>query len=255
MRVFIKQIVLAPFWLLMGDFSWIGALQSGKNTDATIRSNEGLTDKALAEQRLARQQQQNNFEGVQQQFAPYRNVGESAVKPFQDLLSGNYNVEASPSGKYALQQGSRAINSSLQARGLEGNAVQQLGQLHSGVAATDYQNRFSNLLSALNVGTSAAAGQGSAAGQMNANIQSGANASGGLMSNLAGLNSAAMQNNQSAIGAAAGNMSGTGSTLLGNYLKSRTTPDYTSSSYSGGVGSSGGYSEGDANSVGPSQYG
>lgn len=183
---------------------------SKTNADAIMYA----TDRSIAAQEKANAQQQANFEKLQAQEAPYRGVGEAAVKPFTDLLTKPYDIEASPSAKYAMEMGTRQINNALQSRGLEGNAVQRLGELGAGVAANDYQTRFSNLLNALNVGTAANAGTTSATNSLNTNLGNSANAMGNaLMTGATG----AAASNTAAAGALSNSLMAGGQAQAGLY--------------------------------------
>jgi len=174
-------------------------------------SNKQAASTAQATQLSAQNQEEANFNTVQGQEAPYRSLGTTNLPGLQDMLSGNYNMQASPSATYAMNQGTKTINSNLQARGLEGNAVTQLGQLSSSTAASDYQTRFQDLLSATNIGSNAVAMTGSGANSLNANLQSGANTTSEIQAQTGMANSGV-------IGGAAGNVNGLGSKLLGNYI-------------------------------------
>ena len=173
--------------------------QNAKLTQDAINASAAEQDKSLAAQK-------SNFDLIQGQNAPYRGVGEAAIDPFKKMLAGGYTMEESPAAKYAMMQGTKQINNAMQSRGIEGGAVQRLGELGSGVAANDYQQRFNNLLSALNVGTSANAGTASATNSMNGAIQNGANSN--VSSIMSGMGSNVSSNNAAAgaMGAAAGNM-------------------------------------------------
>jgi hypothetical protein len=227
---------------------------SSHASDTAANATNNATAANAATQAAAQAQQQKNFDLLQTQESSYRGVGEAAVDPFKQMLNGGYNMQQSPSAAYAMQQGTKQINNSLQTRGLEGNAVQQMGQLGSGVAAADYQTRFGNLLNALNVGTAANAGTASAVNNSNSNLQSGANTVTGANTAAAGqLGNTAMQNGinqQNIIGGAAGQLSGIASNMAGansgntsgNWNGSNgTIPGYVNTSanpinYAGGVG-------------------
>ena len=211
--------------------------KSGANSAANAQNNATATEAQTQANALA--QQQNNFNLVQGQEAPYRQLGTQNIGSLQSMLSGGYNMQASPSAQYAMTQGTKGINSNLQARGEEGNAVQQLGQLSSSTAAQDYQNRFSNLLAATNIGSNAVAMTGSGANSLNANTQSGANTTNSLMQSAAGnlSNIATGQaNTQSGLlGGAAGLLGGAAGQLSG-YLNGANSGSGTGYGTTGGFG-------------------
>jgi hypothetical protein len=220
--------------------SVISSSAAGDAADTAANAQNNATRENARLQREAAAQQQKNFDLLQTQEAPYRGIGTAAVDPFTKMLTGGYNMQESPSAKYAMQQGQKQINSALQTKGLEGNAVAQLGQLSSQVAANDYQTRFNNLLNALNVGTSAVAGTASSTASSNANLQSGANALTAANTAAAGnLSNIAMQNSGTQagiIGAAAGQLGSIGSNIYGNW-------NNNNSSWTDWSGDTGGYAE------------
>ena len=258
MRRLLKQIILAPFWILMGDMSWIGSIVSsvgsaGAAEDAEYNQNL-RTVAAIQAQDRALAQQQGNFQLLQSQYAPYRQLGTQNIPELQKMLSGGYDMQASPSAQYAMTQGTKAINANLQARGLEGNAVNQLGQLARSTAASDYSNRFNQLLAETNIGSNAVAMTGSGLNSLNAGIQSGANTTGNLLQANAGNIGNIMMSNANTqaglIGGAAGNIGSGISSLLGNYFNSNNAGNFSGMSYSPGWGG-GGYTYNNPSEVGP----
>jgi hypothetical protein len=113
---------------------------------------------------------------------PFRQAGLRSLADFQRMLSGGYNMQASPAAQYASQQGTRSLNRQLAARGGlgGGNAAQRLAELNSGIAANDWNNQYTRLLDALKLGT----GASSAMGQAGQNYASGQQ---GIANSLAGL--------------------------------------------------------------------
>jgi hypothetical protein len=199
----------------------IAAINQGDAADAANANQANATKTQEQIQQAAAAQQQANFNTVQTQEAPYRQLGEKNIGSLQQMISGGYDMKQSPSAQYALSEGTKSINSNLQARGLEGNAVQQLGQMSSSTAAQDYQNRFSQLLAATNIGSNAVSMTGSGANSLNASTQSGANAMTAALgagaansSNIAMGNAAALNNIGGGMSGAA---AGVGGKLLGNY--------------------------------------
>lgn len=202
----------------------MGAMAAGDAADKSAEAQKAATASTADIQNKALDLQQKNFNLVQGQEAPYRAIGEKGVAELSKMLSGGYNMQESPSAKYAMQQGTKSINANLGARGLEGNAVQQLGQLSSSTAASDYSNRFNQLLAATNIGTSAVAGTASSAASLGQAAQSGANTQTSALQSAAGNLGSIYSNagNQTAniIGSSAGTAVGVGSQLLGSYLSS-----------------------------------
>jgi hypothetical protein len=224
-----------------------GVVSAVGSSNAANAQNNATASEAQTEANALAQQQQN-FNLVQGQEAPYRQLGTQNIGSLQNMLSGGYNMQQSPSAQYAMQQGTKGINSNLQARGEEGNAVQQLGQLSSSTAASDYQNRFNQLLSATNIGSNAVAMTGSGVNSLNANTQSGANTqsalTGSAAGNLSNIYTGAANTQTGLIGGAAG--------LLSGYLGTsgnQSYPGMTYSSSNGGMGA--GYTYNNPADVGP----
>ncbi len=224
--------------------------KSGTQSAVNAQNNATLTQAQT--QQNAQNQQQANFNLVQGQEAPYRQLGSDNVGSLQQMLSGGYNMQQSPSAQYAMQQGTKSINSNMQARGLEGNAVQQLGQLSSSTAASDYSNRFNQLLAATNIGSNAVAMTGSGVNSMNSNLQSGANTQSGLLQSAAGnlgsLATGSANTESNLMMGAAGNM-GTAISNSSGLGGNNSYPGMTYSSSNGGMGA--GYTYNDPSQVGP----
>ena len=131
---------------------------------------------------------QKMFDIVNEQNAPYRKLGESGAKTYQDLMDSGYLTaqpsmedltRLMPNYQFGLNQGYGQLNSQINAGGgaISGNAIQgaqQFAQGYAGNALTDafnqYQVNRSNVAS--NVG--AATGFGLNANQIGAGAATGA---------------------------------------------------------------------------------
>jgi hypothetical protein len=128
------------------------------------------TKKAAAEAaaalRYATDEAKRQYNDTVKRFQPYTEVGTNALDDYQKMLYGGYDMQESPAAQYQLTQGTKAMNRALASRGLSGSgsAVNRLTELNSSIAATDWNNQYNRLLQAINIGTSATAGQASASG-------------------------------------------------------------------------------------------
>lgn len=136
-----------------------------------LAANSQAAGAKSAQQLEAQNQQQavdyqkQQLEQEQQQWSPYTTAGTQGVNslasllktPGQGLLQGYGDFQApnpedvanTPEYKFALEQGTHALDSSAAARGnlfsgTQGTALQNYGQ---GLASNQYQNAFSNALS------------------------------------------------------------------------------------------------------------
>ena len=102
----------------------------------------------------AQAQQQRNFELIQQQQAPYREAGYSALKdigamkPYLTHQFDRADLQAglAPNYDFQLQQGQQAANAAANVGGglIGGNALQGLQNTTQNIAAGAYQNAFNN---------------------------------------------------------------------------------------------------------------
>jgi hypothetical protein len=102
----------------------------------------------------AQAQQQANFERIQQQQAPYREAGYSALKdigamkPYLTHQFDKADLQAglAPNYDFQLQQGQQAANAAANVGGglIGGNALQGLQTRTQDIAAGAYQNAFNN---------------------------------------------------------------------------------------------------------------
>lgn len=150
------------------------ATESAANT-AAAATKDAATISAEAQQKALEFQKQA-YEETQKRWEPYRAFGERGLSAMDKLLYGGYDMRESPSAQYALTQGTRALSRQLAARGNlgGGTAAQRLGELSSGIAASDYNTRYNQLLNAIQTGTGAVAGTGAAGTTLGGQMQAGA---------------------------------------------------------------------------------
>lgn len=171
---------------IMGANAQSNAADSAANSATqTNASQERIANRALS-------QQQDIYNQDIARNKPFYDTGIAANANLNKMVNGGYDMKESPAARYALTQGTKGLNRQLAARGLlgSGNAAQGLGELSSGVAASDYSNQYSRLLDQIKIGTGASAAAGASSGTMSGAI--GQNAS--ALSGALGANSLAQQN-------------------------------------------------------------
>lgn len=155
----------------------------------------------------------NAINGANSYLTPYSNLGTTSASSLQNLLTGMGNGNAMqalqnmPGYQFELNQGLMATQNGFAAKGLgsSGAAMQGAGQYAQGLASTDLNNYFNQLLSGTQIGANAASLQS----QNNANLTTAAgNALMGSSTNAASLGMAgasATAAGQSAAASALGN--------------------------------------------------
>lgn len=143
----------APYVTTLGSAA-LGYANSQNQLDASRRGTDaaiGAYNSGLGQQRTLAEQQAANF-------APYQALGVQGLSELQQFNNPNYSYLGSPSAKYALQQGTKALNSQMAARGMlgSGQAATALGNLASGVAAQDYETAYNRSLNNVKIGQGAA---------------------------------------------------------------------------------------------------
>jgi len=148
-------------------------------------ASKSAAKEAAAAVRYATDEAKRQYEDTVTRFKPYAEVGTNALGDYQKMLYGGYDMQESPAAQYQLTQGTKAMNRALASRGLSGsgNAVNRLTELNSSIAATDWNNQYNRLLQAINIGTSATAGQASASGTYTNAVTNGGNSLANIASN------------------------------------------------------------------------
>lgn len=111
--------------------------------------------------RRAQQDQQKIAKG----FAPYRELGGMAAGNLRDIyLTGERDFEASPGYDFRYNEGLRALENNLAARGLlnSGRGIKALQQYGQGIASDEYNQGFNRFAQLAGMGQNAVAGQGAA---------------------------------------------------------------------------------------------
>lgn len=166
---------------IVGGATLVGAYMSSQGAKNAAGQYADAANRGL-------QYNKEMFDIVNEQNAPYRQLGESGAKTYQDLMNSGYLTaqpsmndltRLMPNYEFGLKQGYGQLNSQINAGGgaISGNALQgaqQFAQGYAGNALTDafnqYQVNRSNVAS--NIG--AATGFGLNANQIGAGAASGA---------------------------------------------------------------------------------
>lgn len=132
----------------------IGALGSMYGADKAAEGSE----KAAQAQMFAAMMQKKMFDEAMARQQPFYEQGISSLEDYAKMLKGGYDMKQSPAAQYELEQGTKALNRQLAARGMSGGgiAARRLAELSGGVAARDWQNQYSRLVDSLKLGSGAA---------------------------------------------------------------------------------------------------
>ncbi|WP_147411943.1 DNA transfer protein p32 [Ralstonia pseudosolanacearum] len=204
------------------------AMQAGAASDAA-------STQADASNR-ASQLQWQQFQQMQQNLKPYMDLGTNTIPQLQQLLGSgalsrqfNFNptqqqLEQTPGYQFTLQQGNKAIDNAMAAKGLSLSGAQMKGldQYNTGLASQTFQQQYNNALQqfSTNYGVNSdqynrlaallGLGQNAAAGVGNAGIQTGTNVA-NLMTGAANAQAAGQIGASNAI---AGGLSGLGNSAM-----------------------------------------
>jgi len=141
MKNWIRRILLAPFWVMMGDVSWIGAIASAKESRAA--SDKATNANTLAATN-ANALQQRELDLQREAQAPWVAAGTSAVNQLSSGMSqgGQFStvptfqfnpaqVQQDPGYAFRTQQGVNALTAA-------GSAAGNLGSGNLGTALVNY---------------------------------------------------------------------------------------------------------------------
>jgi hypothetical protein len=144
------------------------------------------------------QQQQQALAQQAQLSAPYRQLGQTAMGAYQNLLgigpNGQINPQLAqqtlqnmPGYQFQQQQGQQQTLAAAGAMGLglSGNTLEALSKYNQGLASSTYQQELQNLLAPVQLGQAAAAGQAANVGQAAGNIGNIAMSQGQNQANIA----------------------------------------------------------------------
>jgi hypothetical protein len=151
--------------------------------------------------------QMQQFQQMQQNLAPYMQLGTSTIPMLQQMLGGSrlntpfsfnptmQQLEQTPGYQFTLQQGNKALDNAMAAKGLSlsGAQLKGLDAYNTGLASQTFQQQYQNALQNFNTNYGQAAdqynrlaglvklGQNSAAGVGDAGIQTASNIGNTLM--------------------------------------------------------------------------
>jgi len=191
--------------------------------------------------------QMQQFQQMQQNLAPYMQLGSSTIPMLQQMLSGDrlntpfsfnptmQQLEQTPGYQFTLQQGNKALDNAMAAKGLSLSGAQMKGldAYNTGLASNTFQQQYQNALQQFNTNYGQATdqynraaglvglGQNAAAGVGNAGIQTGSNI-GNTMTSGANALAAGQVGSANAL---SGGLSGLGANgLLYSMLKGNSGP-------------------------------
>jgi hypothetical protein len=242
--------------LLEGGLAIGGSLLSGlmgssgasKAADASQYAAQLQTMTAISSQErkeaLYREQQAKQEQLYREQLArgkPFYDLGVESIPQMKNMVSGNYDMNASPAARYELKQGSTALNRQLAARGLlgSGNAAHRLAELSSGVAAKDYNDQYNRILDQIKVGTGSAAAAGNASNTYNSAVGSSTSGIAGSIGNAANSVSNAQGQAGQARAALYSGQGGMANNMLNTGINAYNALSYGGNSYGSNYGNSG----------------
>ena len=160
----------------------IGALGSAYGASVSSSASSDAADKAAQTQMYALMMQKKIYDEQMARQQPFYEQGISSLEDYAKMLKGGYDMKQSPAAQYELEQGTKALNRQLAARGMSGGGIAaiRLAELSGGVAARDWQNQYSRLVDSLKLGTGAA-------NSMNQSSQNYMGSARNTLSDLAGL--------------------------------------------------------------------
>jgi hypothetical protein len=166
-----------------------------------------------------------------QTLAPYAQVGQNAIGALNKMMQPGYDITGLPGYMVGQQEGEKAINRGLAARGNfgAGGSIPALSKFNQGYAQKQYGNEFNRLSSLLNVGQNAANAQAGiyqglgnaqgAAGIAGGNLS--ANSTNAIVKSLSALLGSSTGKNSTVGGNLAGGLGsliGSGASAAGNWL-------------------------------------
>lgn len=187
--------------------------------------------------------QMQQFQQMQQNLAPYMQLGSSTIPQLQQLLGGDrlntpfsfnptmQQLEQTPGYQFTQQQGNKALDNAMAAKGLSlsGAQLKGLDSYNTGLASQTFQQQYQNALQNFNTNYGQAAdqynrmsglvglGQNAAAGVGNAGLQTASSIGNNMMGGANAL-AAGRVGSANAISGGLSNLGATGMlySMLGN---------------------------------------
>jgi hypothetical protein len=208
----------------------VGYLAASKGASAA----KDAANTAAGAQNNAAQVANDQFNKQIELQQPFYDVGKEAIPKLNAFNAAGYSPQGldSPTAKYELQTGTKALNRALASRGLSGsgNAANRIAELGMGVAARDeqrsygrWQDQYQKILDSLKLGTGASASMGNASATLTNAAQSGANSLG----NIAMQNGNTQASLYAGIPGATANMAATGLNAYNAYNRYNTPANTT----------------------------
>lgn len=219
-----------------------GLLGAGSSLLSSRNSAKAATSAANVQAQSARDAQALQMQMYQQSrsdLAPYMNFGAGAIPKLESIYGLNgrpadpTNFNLSPDYQFTFNEGERALNRSLAAKGelVSGNALKAATRFGQGAASQQFGNYFDRMSRIAGMGQSAAAGAGAGA------LQTGQTVGNSIM----GAGQATASGIVGAANATSGGIQAIGSapqSMLQNYMLMNylNRGGNTGSSYGGGIG-------------------
>lgn len=127
--------------------------------NAASDSQDKATDASSQAQSNATAEQKREFDTTQQNYAPYKAIGEAAAPQFTDFISGKTDITSDPLYKNQMTASTRQATQRAAGSGQssQGGALQtRLAQLGSDIYNSTYQTKYQELTDALKTGQGAA---------------------------------------------------------------------------------------------------
>lgn len=224
--------------------SVIGGIASNKAAGSAQRAQISAGKKSLIEQQrqydLSRADMLAAREQAREDTAPYREFGQNAISPLQNLLTGSGDINAflqsTPGYQASLEGGVNAIDAASANAGLlhSGARAKELTRFGSDLASQTLNQERNALFNALNIGTGQAANAANiSTGTANALSQLGssfANAATGIYGGIGQANAQGAMNRASAFNNALGGIAGAAGNALGVLSTPTPTPSYAQAS-------------------------
>ena len=220
-----------------------GLAGSAMSSDAARSAGNKQADAAGRASDLQMQQ----FQQMQQNLAPYMQLGSSTIPQLQQMLGGArlntpfsfdptmQQLEQTPGYQFTLQQGNKALDNAMAAKGLSlsGAQLKGLDAYNTGLASQTFQQQYQNALQNFNTNYGQASdqynraaglvglGQNAAAGVGNAGLQTASN----IGNNMMGGANALAAGQVGSANALSGGLSGLGANgMLYSMLRGNSAP-------------------------------
>lgn len=147
----------AALMAAMAGLNALGSIYAGKQ-QAKAQREALAAQQAMFDRQVALQE-------------PWRQTGIGALSDLRSLMANPQIIEANPAYQFRQEQGQKALERNLAARGgtLGGGALKELTRYGQGMASDEFQNQFNRLAALAGIGQAATNQQTAAASAYGAN--------------------------------------------------------------------------------------